>query len=93
MERRLYWRLFTQGAFCGSAFSLFIFFEAPIVAGASVLPVPKYAFAGPGGSGSERRAWNQDKRHSGVSFEIHRVAPSFGDVEKSVRAHSWSNAP
>ena len=49
MERRGYWRLFTQGAFCGSAFSLFIFFEAPIVAGASVLPVPKYAFAGPGG--------------------------------------------
>jgi hypothetical protein len=24
-------------------------FEAPVVAGASVLPVPKYAFAGPGG--------------------------------------------
>jgi hypothetical protein len=27
----------------------FISFEAPVVAGIAVLPVPKYAFAGPGG--------------------------------------------
>jgi hypothetical protein len=39
----------SQGAFCGFPFCLFISFEAPIAAGTSVLPVPKYAFAGPGG--------------------------------------------
>jgi hypothetical protein len=44
-----YRRHFAQGAFCGFAFCLFISFEAPIAAGTSVLPVPKYAFAGPGG--------------------------------------------
>jgi hypothetical protein len=44
-----YQRLFTQGAFFGSPLWRFISFEAPLVAGTSVLPVPKYAFAGPGG--------------------------------------------
>jgi len=42
-------RLFTQGAFFGSPLWRFISVEAPLVAGTSVLPVPKYAFAGPGG--------------------------------------------
>jgi hypothetical protein len=44
-----YRRHVAQGAFCGFPFCLFISFEAPVVAGTSVLPVPKYAFAGPGG--------------------------------------------
>ena len=42
-------RLFAHGAFCGSPLWRFISFEAPLIAGTSVLPVPKYAFAGPGG--------------------------------------------
>jgi hypothetical protein len=42
-------RRVSYGVFCGSPFRLFISFEAPVVAGTSVLPVPKYAFAGPGG--------------------------------------------
>jgi hypothetical protein len=44
-----YQRLFTQGPFFGSPLWRFISVEAPLVAGTSVLPVPKYAFAGPGG--------------------------------------------
>ena len=44
-----YQRLFTQGAFFGSPLWRIISFEAPLVAGTSVLPVPKDAFAGPGG--------------------------------------------
>jgi hypothetical protein len=39
----------SYGAFCGSPLWRFISFKAPLVAGTSVLPVPKYAFAGPGG--------------------------------------------
>src|ERR1700733_10807869 len=42
-------RPFAHGVFCGFPLWRFISFEAPLVAGASVLPVPKYAFAGPGG--------------------------------------------
>jgi hypothetical protein len=34
---------------CGSPFWRFVSFEAPVVAGGSLLPVPKYEFAGPGG--------------------------------------------
>jgi hypothetical protein len=39
----------SYGAFCGSPLWRFISFKAPLVAGTSVSPVPKYAFAGPGG--------------------------------------------
>jgi hypothetical protein len=39
----------SYGAFCGSPLWRFISFKAPLSAGTSVLPVPKYAFAGPGG--------------------------------------------
>jgi hypothetical protein len=42
-------RLFAHGVLCGFPLWRFISFEAPLVAGASALPVPKYAFAGPGG--------------------------------------------
>src|ERR1700733_3105430 len=42
-------RPFAHGVFCGFPLGRFISFEAPLVAGGSVLPVPKYAFAGPGG--------------------------------------------
>jgi hypothetical protein len=48
-ERRWLAAAFAQGVFCGSLFWRFISFEAPVIAGTSVLPVPKYAFAGPGG--------------------------------------------
>jgi hypothetical protein len=40
---------FTHGVFCAFSSWRFISFEAPLVAGASLLPLPKYAFAGPGG--------------------------------------------
>ena len=105
---------FAQGAFCGFPFCLFISFEAPVVAGTSVLPVPevrvrwagrriavanvavgaawaavtRVGYAGSSAACGECQAWNQDKRHSGERFEFHRVSPSSGDVEKSVRAHS-----
>src|ERR1700722_19468033 len=48
-ERRWLAAAFAQGVFCGSLFWRFISFEAPVIAGTSVLPVTKYAFAGPGG--------------------------------------------
>ena len=49
-EHAAVWRRpFAHGVFCGFSSLRFICFEAPIVAGTSVLPVPKYAFAGPGG--------------------------------------------
>jgi hypothetical protein len=38
-----------HGVFCGFSVWRFISLEAPLVASKPVLPIPKYAFAGPGG--------------------------------------------